>query len=289
MSDGRNTPSVREALVDLCRLKHMKRWIEAGTAPDHIKEQYEREKEPAWDAAWRALESPPSENPARDELLAIHYAALNPMEVKPQEGDTLTVRLVKQFIQRAVGTDPFSAHSETAPTMAEVPVDKQPRKYRPLPTYQPDSPNDKGDQPAYFMVGYEDTADFFIARSREEVRAGFLHLIWGDMGKDADEIATELDGYMEAWDDSDQFWSIDKQHFSMPFEIGGVEAWRFPAKLLLSVSSAIGAPEWHGKLLNLWAEYTGGHIGGSEFQDMVCDLIVDNLVAPDRESHHEPK
>ena len=36
--------------------------------------------------------------------------------------------------------------------------------------------------------------------------------------------------------------------------------------------------EWHGKLLNLWAEYTGGHLGGSEFNDMVCDLIVDNLL-----------
>lgn len=41
------------------------------------------------------------------------------------------------------------------------------------------------------------------------------------------------------------------------------------------------AHTWHADLLNLWAEYTGGHIGGSEFNDMVCDLIVENIVPTD--------
>lgn len=35
------------------------------------------------------------------ELLAIHHAVMNPMEAKPQEGDSYTVRRVKEFIQRA--------------------------------------------------------------------------------------------------------------------------------------------------------------------------------------------
>jgi hypothetical protein len=51
----------------------------------------------------------------QDELNAIHYAALNPLEAKPQEGDTITVKLVKQFIQRAIGTGPF-ANAEKGPT-----------------------------------------------------------------------------------------------------------------------------------------------------------------------------
>jgi hypothetical protein len=48
---------------------------------------------------------------ALDELLAIHDAVMNPMEVTLKEGDTFTVKRVKEFIQRAVGTDPFSRSS----------------------------------------------------------------------------------------------------------------------------------------------------------------------------------
>ena len=55
------------ALINLVRLKDLKVWIESGTAPDGVKEQYEREKEPAWEAARLALES-----------LHLHHRAANP-------------------------------------------------------------------------------------------------------------------------------------------------------------------------------------------------------------------
>lgn len=38
-------------------------------------------------------------------------------------------------------------------------------------------------------------------------------------------------------------------------------------------------PDWHGKLALLYCEYTGGHLGGSEFNDMVCELVAENLSA----------
>lgn len=50
---------IQKALIDLVRLKDLKMWIESGTAPDHAKTQYEREKEPAWEAARIALEHLP--------------------------------------------------------------------------------------------------------------------------------------------------------------------------------------------------------------------------------------
>jgi hypothetical protein len=36
------------------------------------------------------------------ELLAIHEAVMNPMEVKANESDTFTLKLVKEFILRAI-------------------------------------------------------------------------------------------------------------------------------------------------------------------------------------------
>ena len=36
--------------------------------------------------------------------------------------------------------------------------------------------------------------------------------------------------------------------------------------------------EAEGDILDLWCQYTGGYIGGSEFQDMVCDMISDKLL-----------
>lgn len=35
--------------------------------------------------------------------------------------------------------------------------------------------------------------------------------------------------------------------------------------------------EAEGDLLDLWAQYTGGHIGGSEFNDRACDIIADKI------------
>jgi hypothetical protein len=39
---------------------------------------------------------------AHAELLAIHEAVMNPMDVQIAEADTYTVKRVKEFIQRAV-------------------------------------------------------------------------------------------------------------------------------------------------------------------------------------------
>ena len=63
---------------------------------------------------------------------------------------------------------------------------------------------------------------------------------------------------------------------------------RVPQKVQLLLLEAIGrlstqrpeavASSTEAKLLQLWCEYTGGHLGGSEFQDMVCDIISDEIL-----------
>lgn len=91
---------------------------------------------------------------------------------------------------------------------------------------------------AYFIVGYEDTPGFAIARSKEEVRAALCDVIYGGSLKPEDEeTKEELDSHMEWFEDDDR-WSIDRSHWSISYEIGGIEAWRFPAKLLACALSA---------------------------------------------------
>ena len=66
--------AVRIALQELVRLKDLKEWLErvgcgaAGTATAAAKAQYEREKEPAWEAARLALEAAYEVTLARDRL-----------------------------------------------------------------------------------------------------------------------------------------------------------------------------------------------------------------------------
>lgn len=58
--------AVRSALIDLVALKDLKEWIEDGvpgvtdTERAEVIARYQREKEPAWEAARKALEAPVS-------------------------------------------------------------------------------------------------------------------------------------------------------------------------------------------------------------------------------------
>ena len=49
-----------------------------------------------------------------------------------------------------------------------------------------------------------------------------------------------------------------------------------------TVTTSTDSGEWATKaetdLLHLWCEYTGGHLGGSEFADMVCDIVTDQIL-----------
>lgn len=91
---------------------------------------------------------------------------------------------------------------------------------------------------AYFFVGYEDTPGFAIARSKDEVRAALCEVIYGGSLTPADEeTKEEIDSHME-WFEDDDHWSIDRSHWSVRYEIGGLEAWRFPANLLNAPNSA---------------------------------------------------
>jgi len=62
----------------------------------------------------------PSATAAHDELLAIHHALLNPMEVVYDPKEPWTVRTAKEFIQRAVGTGPFSQPTASLDQVAAI-------------------------------------------------------------------------------------------------------------------------------------------------------------------------
>lgn len=83
---------------------------------------------------------------------------------------------------------------------------------------------------AYFVVGYEDTPGFAIAWSKEQVRDAICSVVYGRSAIPSD-AKEELDNYMAAFNDDDH-WSIDRSHWRLEFEIGGLEVWRFPASVL---------------------------------------------------------
>lgn len=125
---------------------------------------------------------------------------------------------------------------QTAPEQEKARIEHGAKALAEFQTSLSTTPQKTGD--AYFIVGYEDTPGFAIARSKDEVRAALCDVIYGGSLKPEDEeTKEELDSHMEWFEDEDR-WSIDRSHWSISYEIGGIEAWRFPAKLLACVPSA---------------------------------------------------
>lgn len=74
--------TVRAALLALVQLKDLKHWIEVGlpgadeATNANAKARYEREKEPAWEAARKALEADPVGESASPSLPAVPNAEM---------------------------------------------------------------------------------------------------------------------------------------------------------------------------------------------------------------------
>lgn len=96
------TDAVRDALIDLVRLKDLKQWIESdipdrwtGHKPAHWErvQQYEREKEPAWEAARLALERAPSATAPIWKQVTMHERAFHTPPKSHVERDDDGVRV----------------------------------------------------------------------------------------------------------------------------------------------------------------------------------------------------